>query len=528
MICYFEPVMSAPMEKQLAPRFPFLLRFFPSLSDFAFVAPLAVQFGLAGGAHGLLADGDTGWHIRSGEWILENGRIPHQDMFSFTKAGQPWFAWEWLWDLSMGFLHRHGGLPAIVLANSLFLCLLFLTLYRVTRSRCGNDYIAIAGTLLAVLYTSTYWLARPHLVTLLMVLLFQHVLERAQEGHGRLLWILPPLTALWANMHGGFLAGILLAGLYAIGELLPIITGASLTAALGRSKTYLLTAAACLVASLVNPYGAQLHFHIFRYLTNPFFPKYISEFQALSFQEPASRFLEALVLLGAVATVRSLRRREFIHPLIFLVWLHLAVTSARHSPIFVVLITPWICSELSGLLGDMEGARIHSKVKAALASFSTSAAEFSRIDRIERFYVTPLLALLFVAAALYSPAPGPKFRAEFDPRNFPAAAAANLNVREEAGRLFSTDLWGGYLIYRLYPSLRVFIDGRSDFYGPAFVKEYLDLLSAQPGWEEGLERYHVSRVLIPFYTPLGAVLKESKHWRIVSDDGVAILYAKNR
>ena len=85
---------------------------------------------------------------------------------------------------------------------------------------------------------------------------------------------------------------------------------------------------------------------------------------------------------------------------------------------------------------------------------------------------------------------------------------------------------GGYLIYRLYPSLRVFIDGRSDFYGPAFVKAYLDTINAQPGWDRRLEEYGVSRILIPSYIPLGAVLKESKHWRIVSDDGVAILFAK--
>jgi hypothetical protein len=447
-------------------------------------------------------------------------------MFSFTKPGGPWFAWEWLWDISMGFLHRQGGLPAIVLVNSLLVCVLFLLLYRVTRSRCKNDFISISGTLLAVLYTSTYWLARPHLVTLLMVLLFQHVLECAREGRTRLLWVLPPLTVLWANLHGGFLAGILLAGLYAAGELLAIVTGASPAAALVRSKPYVLTAAGCLLASLANPYGVQLHLHIVRFLTDPFVLRYISEYQPISFQEPASRFLEVLILLGAVAAARSLRRREFIHPLIFVVWLHLAVTSARHSPIFVILVTPWICSELSNLLVELQGARIHSKLKAALASFSTSAAEFSQNDRVERFYLTSALAILLVAAALYSPAPSPRFRAEFDPRQFPVEAATKLNVREEAGSLFSTDRWGGYLIYRLYPSLKVFIDGRCDMHGTAFVKEYLDILNAQPGWEEGLERYRVSRILIPIYTPLSAALKESRHWRIVKDDGVAILFAK--
>jgi hypothetical protein len=233
-----------------------------------------------------------------------------------------------------------------------------------------------------------------------------------------------------------------------------------------------------------------------------------------------------LILFGGVACVRSLRRGDFIHPLIFLVWLHLAVTSARHSPIFVILITPWVCRELGDLLAEIKGARIHSRIEAAIVSFSTSAEEFSQNDRVERFYLTSLLAFVLVAAALYSPQPATNFRAEFNPRHFPVAAAAKLNSGETAGPLFSTDLWGGYLIYRLYPSLKVFIDGRSDFYGPAFVKGYLDILNAQPGWDDRLERYGVSRILIPSYIPLSAVLKESRHWRIVSDDGVAILFAK--
>ena len=509
-----------------AHRVSLILRFLPSLSDLAFIAPLAVQFGLAGGAYGLLADGDTGWHLRTGEWILENGRVPRVDIFSFTKAGQPWFAWEWLWDVSMAALHRLAGLPAVVLANAALISILFLLLYRITRGRSTNDYIAIAGTLLAVLYTSTYWLVRPHLVTLLFVLLFEYVLEKARRGRPKALWVLPPLTLLWANLHAGFVAGIFLVILYSGGALLAIAMGVGFRSALARSGSYLITAVGCLLASVVNPYGIEMHLHIWRYLADPFYAKYISEFQALSFQEPAARFFEVLVLFGACATVRSLRRGDLTHPLIFVVWLHLALTSARHSPVFVILVTPWICSELSAVVGRAHELRIHNRIKSALESFSAGAAEFSQTDRVERFYLLSLAALAFVAVSLFAPTPALKFRPDFDPNQFPVAAVNALDIRPETGFVFSTDRWGGYLIYRFFPSFKAFIDGRSDFYGPAFVKDYLDILNAQPGWEERLEHYQVSKILIPPSTPLSAVLKTPGHWRKVYDDKTAILFVR--
>jgi hypothetical protein len=71
-------------------------RLLPSLADVAFIVPLIFQFNQLGGAPALLADSDTCWHLRTGEWIMAHGQVPRQDIFSYTGAGKPWFAWEWL------------------------------------------------------------------------------------------------------------------------------------------------------------------------------------------------------------------------------------------------------------------------------------------------------------------------------------------------------------------------------------------------------------------------------------------------
>src|SRR5207253_6065851 len=109
---------------------PAIARFLPSLTDIAFLFPVIFVFIKLSGARTLLGDGDTGWHIRTGEWILAHGRVPDQDLFSFTRPGQPWFAWEWLWDVMFAGLHRYGGLAAVSLASLLVLCLTFALLFR--------------------------------------------------------------------------------------------------------------------------------------------------------------------------------------------------------------------------------------------------------------------------------------------------------------------------------------------------------------------------------------------------------------
>src|SRR5260370_24266921 len=93
------------------------IRLMPSLSDLAFLAPILVLFWCTTGVGWLLTDSDTGWHIRAGEWILKSERVPATDLFSFTKAGQPWFAWEWLSDVLMAAIHRGFGLAGIVLVS---------------------------------------------------------------------------------------------------------------------------------------------------------------------------------------------------------------------------------------------------------------------------------------------------------------------------------------------------------------------------------------------------------------------------
>ena len=119
-----------------------IFRLFPSLTDIAFLAPMLLLFAGLDGVKTMLGDGDTGWHIRAGDWMLANGRVPQTDMFSFTKSGEAWFAWEWLSDIILAVLHQRFGLAGPVYLGILLLSFTSLLVFRLCRRHTNNDLIA--------------------------------------------------------------------------------------------------------------------------------------------------------------------------------------------------------------------------------------------------------------------------------------------------------------------------------------------------------------------------------------------------
>src|ERR1017187_10493218 len=111
------------------------VKFLPSLADFAFLMPLLYLFGRMDGAKTLLGDCDTGWNIRTGEWIIANGWVPYRDVFSFTRPGAQWFAWEWFIEVLFANLNGLGGLMPMVLVGNLQLAIAYTALFMLVRRK---------------------------------------------------------------------------------------------------------------------------------------------------------------------------------------------------------------------------------------------------------------------------------------------------------------------------------------------------------------------------------------------------------
>ena len=508
----------------------FAVKLLPSLADFAFLMPLVFLFGRLEGTKNLLLDSDTGWHIRSGEWIIAHGWVPTRDIFSFSKPGAPWFAWEWLSDVLFARLNALGGLQAVVMLAILLLSVTFAVLFLLVR-RKSSPLVAIAVTLLATTASSVHWLARPHLFTLFFLVLFYAALEQVQEGRTRLwgvpiLAALPVVTILWTNLHGGFFVGALMILAYGGGEILRLVfspDAADRRPAWLKARSYFLSGLACLAASLINPYTYHLHVHLAQYLRDPWYTQHIGEFLSISFHHPGAIYFEAMLAMAVAATVWSIRQGRFTEALLVIVWAHGALLAGRNIPIFAIAAAPPIAAAIQDWLLRAPDLNVAAWLRSAARKFNRVADDTAQTEGIARLHLVSVLGVLLLAALIYAPHPPQKFRAEFDPSTFPDGALATLRS-DPAGRVFTHDQWGGYLIYRLYPAHKVFVDGRSDFYGDDFDDKYIDVLNVKYGWEKTLSGFGVDTILMPPDAPLSGALKESSRWRLVYDDGIALVF----
>jgi hypothetical protein len=230
------------------------------------------------------------------------------------------------------------------------------------------------------------------------------------------------------------------------------------------------------------------------------------------------------ILAAGAAAAWDIGRKRFAWPLLLLIWAPLAMRSARHIPIFMLVAAPAISRMAAELLVRLQTADmgvVWQRLGLAIHVFCRRTAAAERAGRVP---LASLAAIAAMAVMLYVPVPPSKFRAEWDPGRYPARAIESLGQDLARWRVFTIDQWGDYLIYRFYPEAKVFIDGRSDFYGTEFEREYQRVMQVKRGWEARLERYGIDAILLPAESALAGALRESPRWQAVHQDSLAIVF----
>jgi len=500
---------SAPIHS--VPRRPLVRLLIPSLGDFFFLTVLVILFVVStGGWQQLLADGDTGWHIRNGDWILRNHRVPQSDLFSYSKPGAPWFAWEWLADVVFAWAHARQGLKGVVIVSGLLICSSVLILFRYMLWRGAGIAWALLLSVLVADASQIHYLARPHLFTLVLLPICLWLLDRDRQRPSAAVWILVPIAALWANLHGGFLVLFVSLALW--------IAGAFLRGRVAAVRRPLVLTGACLLATLVNPYGYRLHVHIAQYLRSDWIAGHVNEFLPPEIRSEGMYKFEALLFVGIGLVGYLVHARKYEDGFLVAFWAHESLQSARHVPIYMMAAAPVIGTELAAFVERSTRGRPRASLPGVVREL---VREFSVEARRSSIWLPVLAAILW-----WMPA-GPRWPSDF-PDKFPAAIV-NRNLatlapaRGPSPRLVSSDEWGGYLIYRLYPATPVFMDGRSDFYGPEIGNDYVCLMRACGKWSATLEKWRFDWALLPRDWALVELLKSRPDWRVVDQDKTAIL-----
>jgi len=480
---------------------------FPAFPEIFLAVLLLTLFGRLSAWQTVLGDGDTGWHIRTGEFILGSGSVPVRDLFSFSRPDQPWFAWEWLTDVAFALVHRWGGLEAVAAVCIVLLCASAAVVLAWLLHRGAGLWVALLVTLAVVNASTIHYLARPHVFSILFFPLALWLLDADRQRPTRLVWLLLPLSALWANLHGGFVAWLVTV------SLLPLATAAGHD--WRGARRYACLAGCCALSTLLNPYGWRLHEHIVRYLGSSWILDNVNEFQSPRIRSE-NMLVFAFLLIGGVALAsRALARREWFSGGLVLLWALAALRSARHVPLYAVAAAPVVASEISAWWASLAA---RSGLQSLARVFWVSGQELGRSRRMGLWAPT-LAALAVWLAAPSTPV------SDFPEAGFPVAAVAHTMDRlappGQMPRILTSDQWGDYLIFHLYPRQRVFFDGRSDFYGPVLGADYKELMGAGRRWPEILAHFGFEVALLPFDWPLGSILERDPEWQLVYRDKVA-------
>ena len=487
-------------------------RLIPTMADIIFITTF-LYLSLSKGQD-LLADGDTGFHIRTGEYILDTFSIPRFDLFSYITPTLPWTAHEWLAEVIMAVLYRGSGLTGVVVFYAFLIALVYYLLTRQLRSYNGNIFIATAIVVLVAATSQVHWLARPHIFSLLIMVVWYRILDNYQYRDKKQLYWLPLLMLLWVNLHGGYLAGFIFLGIYFTGNLVLCVNSAGEERAAIRKKYrhILKISLLTLLASLANPIGYKILLFPFNLVNNKYIMDHVVEFISPNFHEPI--IFKYLFLLTIALLAFSRKRLNLIELLLLLCFTNMALFSIRYVTLFALVIAPIILFRADDLMNEASGR--------VAEFFRVRANRFASMESTACGFAWPLIACIVAAGFMASG----RLDYQFSEKLKPVAAVEFLKREKISGHMFNNDEFGDYIIYAAWPDYRVFFDGRSDMYGTEIMKEYYKISNSEPGWEGVIEKYNIDWIIFDTNSGISRHLLATKGWRLIYADRVAHIFTK--
>jgi hypothetical protein len=447
-------------------------------------------------ARHILTDQDPYWHIAAGRWIIAHGAVPHHDVFSFSMAGAPWVPHEWLAEVILAAAYEQLGWAGLVVGTAILFATTLALLVALLR-RYLPPSAALVATLGAWGLCVAHLHARPHVFGLLLLVVWLGVLVRARHEERAPSPAFALLMVLWANLHGGFVLGLVLAALLA-GEAL--FEAADRPSLLRAARGWGLFGGLALLAAIATPGGLSGLILTFDLMRMPFALSTINEWRSPDFQylQP----LEIWLLLAVLGALSAGVRLPVTRIAMLLLLLHEALAHRRFAEI-LGLAAPL-------LLAPALAIRLRATGTARLDRALATATDASR----------PLgLALAAIATAGAATAMMHSGITNDSGRFAPSAAVSFAKDHQLNGPVFNDYEFGGYLIFS---GIAPFIDGRADMYGDAFLKR-----AATPGELPALlDQYAVAWTLLDPSDARVVLLDHLPGWRRLYADDIAVVHVR--
>lgn len=459
-------------------------------------------------------DTDTWWHVRSGEYLLDEGKILREDIYSFTRRGESWINHSWGGQAIMALAYRATGGDRDVgdsgaIGLALYTAVLGVAGMALVYRMCvGNVYNRAFVMVIGAAAAAVFWSARPQMISFFLSTLVLYLLYLYKRGRDYL-WGLPILMAVWVNLHAGFAIGFILLLGFMLGEAVGNVLDPQAEQAVGwwRLGKLLLASGISVLALSLNPFGPRMMLYAFQTAGLQTLNLFITEWLSPDFKNPQTwPFL--MLLLGILGFAGLTSKRMAWSDLSLAVGTaFLSFWAGRNIAVFAVVGTPILSRLVDDFLSErgwqvrpmksVKGARLALNwmllVVVALGGLAKIASDL-RADNVH------------------------EVQAEF----FPLKAIAYLTEHPPQGNLLNDYNWGGLLIFEAR-QIPVFVDGRTDLYGDDFLKAYFRALLGASDWREVIEKYAIQTVFLEDETALTTLLREDERWEVVYEDDQAVI-----
>lgn len=489
-----------------------LVRFF--LPRIEYILLIAVFWGIvASGPRILNFDGDLPRHILTGTLILQTGRVSTTDIFSFRTEGHPSFPHEWLSQVLFAAAYSWLGLDGIVLLTALLLMLTWWIVYHRAIRKSSSFFSVLALIALGVGASQIHVLPRPHIFTYLLTAIWITLLENMDEGKTRSWWALPIVMLLWVNIHGMFVVGMIVLGIYLAGDFLNRPSKAWFTSQ--KTKSLLLGGGLSLLATFFSPSGPGIWVAIASLGSNSYITSKIPEYQSANFHLPETWPFIIILLLIVVGFARSTERTSWTDILLVAAFTGLAIYTSRMIPLFAIVVTPIAAKLISNW------TRNEYPQSRFLATEENISKTNSTANGLVWVVAIPLLAAVLLKSGQTIDPMGQGN--VFDQRFFPVEAVSWLEAHPQDGHMFNEFDWGGYLLLRSWPDQQIFMDGHTHIYGETLTREYEQVITLNTGWEEILQKYDVDWIIMRKNAPLIKALSASDDWETTYEDSTTVI-----
>lgn len=520
-------------------RNPFIKKILPQLDTFLGIAVIVAVFCLIFIlAHKTIADLDIWLHLKAGEVIWQNKTVPAKDIFSFTLPAKPWVDHEWLFQVFSYLVYDKWQAAGLVSLQAFIITLSFFILL-LMGIKSATPYLETGAFIFITAYAScARFNIRPDMFSLFFFVFYLYLLRF--QINTRKIWLIPLAQVFWSNIHGYFFLGPLVTFFFILSEFLrrsslPLPRGIKKEFALDEEtylrlkRVFFLTVLAC----FLNPYGAGGAFYPLFVLREMFlgkvriFFKYIQELQP-TFASGPGGFYYSLLFSCLFLMLANFKRLKIVEVVLF-VFFFVFMLTLRNVAFFAAVCYLIIISYLAPTLVKMSGnvqLRIRSNKALAHLLRCCLCVIFiiwlaQRIDAVRRDIYYD-----FSSHGIKNTHSG------IDRRGYPASAVDFILKNNLPLHLVNDFNSGAYLIGRAYPARQVFIDGRTEFYGPDFFQEEQKMMEGDKNAFAGIvSKYNIEGILLTYArASLPDAIKyiyNSPDWKLVFLDDTAVIFLKD-